>query len=235
MHDEPFGRRLRAERERRLISLESIAANTNVNIALFRALERDDVSAWPAGIFRRSFFRSYARAIGVDVEANLREFLERFPDPFHAEPKGGEATPSGASQRPAPAGNLRLTFADSSKPFVGGRLVRRLHRRLAAAATDLGATLAIALAASLVVGDFWAPLAVAALGYYAGGILWLGNTPGICLFGFPAVRPAAEPPPVAGLTLVHRRDPVHGDHLARPAEGSREAVVGGTWGSRRGR
>jgi hypothetical protein len=236
LHDEAFGRRLRAERERRLISLESIAANTNVNIALCRGLERDDVSAWPSGIFRRSFFRSYAQAIGVDVEENLREFLQRFPDPYHAEPKGSEASPAGGSQKPAPAGALRLTLAETSRPFTGGRLVRRLHRRVAAAAMDLGVTLAIALAAYLVVGDFWSPLAVAAVAYYVGGVLWLGNTPGVCLLGFQTVQPAAEQPPVVGLTLVHRRDlPDAGDHPARPAADAREAVAGAAWGSRRGR
>jgi hypothetical protein len=101
---------------------------------------------------------------------------------------------------------------------------------------DLGVTLAIALAAYLVVGDFWSPLAVAAVAYYAGGVLWLGNTPGVCLFGFQTVQPAAEQPPVVGLTLVHRRDPASGDHPARPAaDAAPEAVAGTAWGSRRGR
>ena len=61
-----FGPRLRRERERRKISLASISANTKVSISLFEQLERDDVSRWPCGIFRRSFVRSYAEAIGLD-------------------------------------------------------------------------------------------------------------------------------------------------------------------------
>jgi len=76
-----FGPRLRQERERRHISLKSIAENTKISRSLLEALERDDVSRWPAGIFRRSFVRSYATAIGLDPEDILREFNERFPDP----------------------------------------------------------------------------------------------------------------------------------------------------------
>src|SRR5436190_17227539 len=78
--DQRFGKRLRLERERRRITLDSIASNTKIGIALLRGLERDDVSRWPSGIFRRSFIREYAAAIGLDPDETAREFLERFPD-----------------------------------------------------------------------------------------------------------------------------------------------------------
>src|SRR5690349_4694379 len=80
-----FGPRLRQERERRHISLTSIAQNTKISRALLEALERDDVSRWPAGIFRRSFVRAYAQAIGLDPDEVVHEFLERFPDPAAVE------------------------------------------------------------------------------------------------------------------------------------------------------
>jgi len=62
-----FGPRLRQERERRQISLASIASNTKISVSLLEALERDDVRRWPSGIFRRAFVRSYATAIGMDA------------------------------------------------------------------------------------------------------------------------------------------------------------------------
>src|SRR4051812_47534819 len=74
--------RLRCERERRRIALESISANTKISASLFEALERGAVSRWPSGIFRRSFIRAYASAIGLDADAIAREFLEKFPDPL---------------------------------------------------------------------------------------------------------------------------------------------------------
>jgi cytoskeletal protein RodZ len=81
-----FGPRLRQERERRQISLSSIAANTKINQSLLEALERDDLSRWPSGIFRRAFLRSYATAIGMNADDLWKEFSERFPDPSAAEP-----------------------------------------------------------------------------------------------------------------------------------------------------
>jgi cytoskeletal protein RodZ len=76
-----FGPRLRQERERRQISLASIASNTKISVSLLEALERDDVRRWPSGIFRRAFVRSYATAIGMNANEIWKEFAERFPDP----------------------------------------------------------------------------------------------------------------------------------------------------------
>jgi transcriptional regulator with XRE-family HTH domain len=188
MADESFGRRLRSERERRRITLELIAANTKIGVSLLKGLERDDVSRWPSGIFRRSFMRSYAEAIGLDADETLREFLERFPDPqapvaAAAAPDGSLGTnPKTAGRQTGPKTVFRLTLADSPPPFSGGQILARASRRLAAAACDAGTTVAVALTAFVFIDEFWAPLGVAMLCYYVGGILVLGNTPGVCLF-----------------------------------------------------
>jgi hypothetical protein len=80
--DESFGARMRRQRECLGIPLTTIAEQTKIKLVLLEALERGDVSRWPSGIFRRSFIRSYARAIGLDPDSLVREFLERYPDPI---------------------------------------------------------------------------------------------------------------------------------------------------------
>src|SRR4051795_9254444 len=77
-----FGGRLRMERERRTITLASISDNPKISHSLLEALERDDVSQWPSGIFRRAFIRTYAQAIGVNADEAVREFLDLYPDPI---------------------------------------------------------------------------------------------------------------------------------------------------------
>src|SRR5215813_7740345 len=79
---ESFGARLRQRRERQQIELATIAEQTKIKLSLLEALERDDVSNWPSGIFRRAFIRAYAHAIGLDPDATLREFLDLYPDPI---------------------------------------------------------------------------------------------------------------------------------------------------------
>ena len=77
-----FGAGLRQRRERQQIALTTIAEETKIKRSLLEALERDDVSRWPSGIFGRAFIRAYAHAIGLNPDDVLREFLERYPDPI---------------------------------------------------------------------------------------------------------------------------------------------------------
>jgi cytoskeleton protein RodZ len=77
---ESFGARLREHRERQQIALTFIAEKTKLSLSLLEGLERDDVSQWPTGIFRRSFIRDYARLIGLEPDLIAREFLELYPD-----------------------------------------------------------------------------------------------------------------------------------------------------------
>jgi len=178
---ESFGRRLRRERERRQIALTSIAENSKISVSLFRDLERDDVSKWPPGIFRRSFIRAYAQAVGLDVDATTSEFLERFPDPQRLM----------VPQTPLPASPLRLTLADTGESFAPGRILASARVRCLAIACDAAVIVTLGGAIGLVLNTLWMPLCVVMLGYYAGGILLLGNTPGVrlCAHGRDSRRP----------------------------------------------
>ncbi len=78
---ESFGARLRHRREEQAIALITIAEQTKIKLSLLEALERDDVSHWPSGIFRRAYIRAYAHAIGLNPDVVVREFLEIHPEP----------------------------------------------------------------------------------------------------------------------------------------------------------
>jgi len=181
---EEFGPRLRQERERRKISLDSIAATTKVNVALYEGLERDDVSRWPSGIFRRSFVRAYATAIGLDPDTVVRAFLERFPEP---EPQPVEVTVAEAKREPTAAAApevrpaLRLKVADTAWTFAGGQVLSALQGRWAAVLVDAAVIVVTGALLFLAVGAFWMPLAILTFGYYWGSILIVGNTPGVYL------------------------------------------------------
>jgi cytoskeletal protein RodZ len=73
-----FGAKLRGARERRGISLREIETKTKVSIAALESLERNDVSRLPGGIFARSVVRAYAAEVGLDPDATVREFTDRF-------------------------------------------------------------------------------------------------------------------------------------------------------------
>src|SRR6266852_5678023 len=74
-----FGGTLREARERRGVSLRQIANATKISVAALEALERNDISRLPGGIFGRAFVRSYAIEVGLDPEATIQEFVAQFP------------------------------------------------------------------------------------------------------------------------------------------------------------
>jgi cytoskeletal protein RodZ len=75
-----FGTMFRQARERRGVSLQQVAAVTKISARVLDALERNDVSKLPGGIFSRAFVRSYAREIGLDPEMAIERFTAEFPD-----------------------------------------------------------------------------------------------------------------------------------------------------------
>ncbi|MBM3771739.1 MAG: helix-turn-helix domain-containing protein [Acidimicrobiia bacterium] len=79
MTREAFGLTLRRVRLQRGISIEHIAHTTNIAHDLLEALEQNDFSDWPSGIFARAYVRQYAQAIGADPDATVDEFCRNFP------------------------------------------------------------------------------------------------------------------------------------------------------------
>ena len=120
-----FGGRLRRQRERQKIELSAIAEQTKISLALLEGLERDDIERWPAGIFRRSFVRSYAQAIGLDPDAVVHEFLELFPDPSAAvDPIASLTSASEHSEKPGPPTRLRY-LVDRAIDAMPGHTAQR--------------------------------------------------------------------------------------------------------------
>jgi cytoskeleton protein RodZ len=75
-----FGSMLRAAREQRGVSLSQISSTTKIPIAALEALERNDVSRLPGGLFSRAFVRSYALQVGLDPDATIEKFITQFPE-----------------------------------------------------------------------------------------------------------------------------------------------------------
>ncbi|HEX7779834.1 MAG TPA: helix-turn-helix transcriptional regulator, partial [Vicinamibacterales bacterium] len=72
---ETLGAKLKRAREASGVALRDIALTTKISVTALEALERNDFSRLPGGIFSRAFIRSYATAVGLDPEATVQEFL----------------------------------------------------------------------------------------------------------------------------------------------------------------
>jgi len=154
---------LKDVRERRGITLAEIAERSKVSEGLYVALERGDVSRWPTGIYRRSFFRAYAAALGLPVDTALSDFVELFPEEGDQRVSPGLITP---------AGPLRMTLAKRA-------WLRTSRLQVVAAAVDLAMVAAITAALA-----WWMPVsvgtvaAVVAVVYYSLATACLACSPG---------------------------------------------------------
>ena len=74
-----FGSRLRQAREQKGVSLREIANATKISVRALEALERNDISHLPGGIFSRSFVRAYAVQAGLDPDETVDDFVRQFP------------------------------------------------------------------------------------------------------------------------------------------------------------
>jgi transcriptional regulator with XRE-family HTH domain len=184
-----FGPTLRRVREQRGITLEQVADLTNVEVGLWEAMERNDFSRWPSGIFARAFVREYARVIGVDTETTVDEFCRNFPN--------GDRRRGHIIQAEAELLGLPSEFHDDlvtpdeerrraprpPEPSQAARdalLIRR--SRIAAAAFDV----VIAAAGGALIGRAVdAPvlpvIGAVALAYHTAGSVFLGSTAGSAL------------------------------------------------------
>jgi cytoskeleton protein RodZ len=145
---ENFGLELRQARESRGVSLRDIATRTKISARALEALERNDFSQLPGGIFGRAFVRAYALEIGVDPDATVASFVELL------ERSEAEAAARGAV-RPEITDDDREFLARQHRAVVGLRVavvafivlvivvgtwqVRAYMRRHAALAADSAA------------------------------------------------------------------------------------------------
>ncbi len=125
-----FGTFLRLAREQRGVSLQELAITTKISARVLEALERNDPSKLPGGIFSRAFVRAYAREVGLDADVAVASFVSAFP------------SESGADEMPA------TTSAVEVESFEQRRRVVRVASRL------LGAILLVALLAFIYYSRF---------------------------------------------------------------------------------
>jgi cytoskeleton protein RodZ len=119
-----FGGMLKAAREKRGVSLRHIANATKITVAALEALERNDISRLPGGLFSRSFVRSYALEVGLDPDQTIERLVARFPElavtAAHAAAEQQEEEEEHDSNQQTAATFVRLIAI--SVPIVAGLL-----------------------------------------------------------------------------------------------------------------
>jgi cytoskeletal protein RodZ len=137
---EELGRRLRAAREAKGLSLRDVQAELKIRQRYLEAIEAGDWSEIPGAAYARAFTRTYARYLGVeaDLSAVGDEAPPATPAPSpatpRAEPVGAESLPPRPRRRAAGAAGPRRTLARPGR-LVGLVVAVLLLAALAAVAS----------------------------------------------------------------------------------------------------
>ena len=70
-----LGAQLKLAREKRGVTLEDVSSSTKIGTRMLRAIEADHYDQLPGGIFNKGFVRAFARAVGVDEEKAIEDYL----------------------------------------------------------------------------------------------------------------------------------------------------------------
>ena len=119
-----LGAQLKRARDERGMSLSEIANRTKISVTALEALERNDLSKLPGGIFGRAFVRAYAGELGLDPDKTVADFHVALEE---------------AERRAAERGAMRVEITADDREFLERQ--RRAVRifRMALAVVAIGA------------------------------------------------------------------------------------------------
>src|ERR1051325_8623662 len=72
-----LGEELKRRREARNISLNDISEATRIGIRFLKAIDSDNYTVLPGGIFTRSFIRAYAKQVGMNEDEAMSLYNEQ--------------------------------------------------------------------------------------------------------------------------------------------------------------
>ena len=181
---EAFGPNLRRTRLHRRVSLEMIAHQTKVGIELWEAMERNDFTSWPSGLYARAYVREYAELIGADPDGTVNEFCRWFSQ--------GDRRAEPLVRGQAEIVGHQLAWHDDLVPLQGDRResaetwpdrlerVRKRHVRLIAAVLDGSFVLLVsAMEAALLSLSMWVTFGVTTALYHGVSLALMGCTPAV--------------------------------------------------------
>ena len=106
-----LGEELKRKREERNVSLTDISEATRIGTRFLKAIETDNYSVLPGGIFTRSFIRAYAKQVGMNEDEAIGLYQQQVAG------AAAEAVTQRLDQRPA-------TIVETPPPAIEPRVRR---------------------------------------------------------------------------------------------------------------
>ena len=199
LEKETFGPVLRAARERKGVTLRQLAAETNLSVELWEALEENNLARWPKRVFARSYVRDYALRVGLDADEVVNEFCRLFPEwgDRRAERvirEKAQIIAHDLAWEDLPSPENRRSSDRPAGPAPGFTVRNRI--RILGVTVDLSAMLGLGFGGTFLGLSYWASTAIMAMVYSVLSTAFAGRSFGMvasevifkALKSFPATR-----------------------------------------------
>ena len=123
---ERLGQYLRAERNKRGMSLDEVAARTRIRLQTLEALERDDYPMLPAEVTVKGFLRAYARCLALDEQQVLARYQEFAAEYFKVAQDADAASSAQANHQHAWQHRLTVLGLTAAAVMVACRVSTRV-------------------------------------------------------------------------------------------------------------
>lgn len=97
-----LGEELRRKREEQGITLAEISESTRIGTRFLKAIETDNFSTLPGGIFTRSFIRAYAKQVGMNEDEAITLYQQQVTGPSDETPDEVSHSAKTSPGEPAP-------------------------------------------------------------------------------------------------------------------------------------
>ncbi|HVF88633.1 MAG TPA: helix-turn-helix domain-containing protein [Blastocatellia bacterium] len=97
-----LGEELKRRREERGITLGDISESTRIGTRFLKAIESDNYSILPGGIFTRSFIRAYAKQVGLNEEEAVSLYNQQVAPPGVEQGQQSQAVDQARARRSEP-------------------------------------------------------------------------------------------------------------------------------------
>lgn len=116
-----LGEELKRMREERGIALADIAEGTRIGTRFLKAIEENNFSVLPGGIFTRSFIRAYAKRVGMDEDEAIGLYQQHLAEESGELPPPREEHPAAAAvAEPTDQAPNHLYVTNSSVSYTAG-------------------------------------------------------------------------------------------------------------------
>ena len=135
------GEILRAEREKKGVTIKDVEGATNIRALYLGAIEDNQFSVAPGEVYLKGFIRNYANYLGLDGQEMVNLYRQQINPPPPPEPQKSSADDSPGQMEPRP------TATERSK--------RRENRGVQSASPSVGKPLIAIIFALIVAGAGW--------------------------------------------------------------------------------